>query len=180
MKEKNRIIWVFEGSAAGKEQFIHYIVKEKPAALLKRLGWDDTSITICNESIAWIGMSKKDINIKKRVALPNIILSMITKKPSVILIKGQDVDFRYDSLLLTKKLLPFANHEIIFLHTPIKIAYERWSNKPWKKFWYTKITVKVWLKYQLSKIHDLQGEFPITSLNSNDTNYNAIAFPPKL
>jgi len=180
MKEKSRVVWVFGGSASGKERFIKYINQMRPPALIKRLGWEEGILIVCNESLDWMGVKWEDENTKKREALPTIIASLITKKSSIILIKGQDIDLRNNILKKTKELLPDATHEIIFLHIPINAAFKRWKEKPWKKFWYSKYTVKHWLNYQLNQLKKIEKMFPITALDSSDDDYKKILFPPKI
>ena len=181
MKHTLNIIWIFGGSAAGKERFITYTAEKKPNALLQRLGWENKVLRVCKESLAWVALDKHDPKRTLRKKLPERITVLAKTKPDIILVKGQDDDLIERRVQATKKLLPSAQHAIIFLHVPVTVAYARWKEKQWKKrFWYSTITVRRWLSRQLKTLQKLQPEFPITALDSSNDEYKTILFPPKL
>ena len=182
MREKtNEIIWVFGGSAAGKEIFIKYIIENRPNDLIRQLGWENKKIVTCAESIEWIAQSEDDPNIQKRFRLPEVISKKNSKNvDTVILIKGQDLDLVAKRPERIKSDLPEEIHKIIYIDTDVKEVFERIKEKPW---WESSITEKVaesWINNQLALLHNLSDNFDIVTLGGNrGDNYKFIPSLPR-
>lgn len=174
------IVWVFGSSGAGKETFIKYLTNNPSEELINLLGWGSKKIEFCSESIEYVAQFYKDPLGKKREEILEGVLKLVSDN-SVILIKGQDLDFKYGRLQKLKKLLPSCKHKIIFLHADTKTLLERWKTKKWWEESYTEQTVIDWLKPQIENILKLKDEFEIIGLNSEDNNtYEITYFPPTL
>lgn len=180
---KNKIIWVFGPSAVGKETFIKYIYKNKPVELLNRLGWNNKNIIICNESLNWVVQAEDDGNESFRKNL-NLVIEKYSKNNlnSIILVKGQDLDFSNNHLKKVKESLIDDKHEIVFLFTNFEVLYDRYKNKKWWDKSMTKDVCKSWAQEQLNYLIKYQDEgFKIIALDSGgDNKYLDINFPPTL
>ncbi len=176
----NEITWVFGPSAAGKETFIKYIYNNKPVEILNRLGWENRDIIICNESIDWVVQDENDGNREFRKNLNKIIRKYSKNNSnSVILVKGQDLDFHNNHLNNVRNSLPNDKHKIIFLYTDFNVLYNRYKNKKW---WDKSMTAEVWKDWareQIDFLKSCQKEgFQIRTLNSDDhKKYLDIDFP---
>ena len=180
MKKDKQIIWIFGGSGSGKNRFTQFITKYPSHQLLTRLGWSSKKIIVSEESLLWVGKNIYDPIIKKRKELPEIISSLINMNNDIVLVKGQDYDIRELLPQKTKELLPNYTHKIIYLHTPADIAFARWNERPWKKFWYSKHTTKKFLKITIQHIQTLTNDFPVLALDSTNDEYLEINFPPSI
>lgn len=177
--KKNEIVWIYGGSAAGKETFINFIAKGKSQELIARLGWAGKKIIPCLESIEWIAQSEDDPRGPRRSKIPEVIKKLnLLNTNAVILIKGQDIDLQNNRLRETKKFLHENQHKIIYIYTDIDEVFERLKDKPWWENSFTKDMVKDWLKHQLKYLHELKNDFKVVSLNGNSGgNYREIPFP---
>lgn len=178
----NKIVWVYGPSAAGKETFIVYIEKIQPKEILKRLGFNDKKLIICKESIDWVAQSKEDPKKELRKSLANIIIEYSkVNSNSVILIKGQDIDFNNEHLITVKNALVEDSHEILYLYLDFQDLYSRYVQKPWWDNLKTKKVCLGSLKKQVKKIeaHEAKG-FRIKALDSSNKKYIDANFPPDL
>lgn len=175
----NKIIWVFGPSAVGKETFIK---NNKRLELLARLGWTNKNIIICNESIDWVAQEDNDENELRRQNLDKIIeVYSKNNSNSVILIKGQDLDFDNNTLNIVKESLPDDEHEIIFLYVDFDILYQRYMTKKWWNETMTKDVCKDWAREQINLLIQYQSNgFKIKALNAIDDKYLDANFPPVL
>jgi hypothetical protein len=178
----NKIIWIFGPSAAGKETFIKYINNNKPAKLLARLGWEGKNVVVCNESINWIVQEDNDGNDLRRQNLDKTIEEYFKNNiNSIILIKGQDLDFDNNILNKVKESLPDTEHEIIFLYVDFDILYQRYMNKKWWNKTMTESVCKDWAREQINLLIQYQNNgFKIKALDSSSNEYLDINFPPIL
>lgn len=179
----NKIIWVFGPSAAGKETFIKHIMEDRPSELLNRLGWNSFNIVPCTESIKWVVQSDDDNNEMLRKYLAKLIRKYSQEnKDSVILVKGQDLDFGDKSLEKAKEYLPQDSHEIVFLNTDFDTLYKRYKSKPWWDEFMTEDVCKSWMEEQIENLIERQkAGFNIRALNSgDDKRYEEASFPPEL
>jgi hypothetical protein len=177
----NKIIWVFGPSAVGKETFIKYVYNDKPSELIDRLGWGDRKVIICEESLAWVVQEENDGNEALRKNLDKIIQGYSASNTnSIILIKGQDLDFNSNHLNNVKKYLPDDCQEIIFLYTDFDILYNRYIRKKWWNKSMTPEVCKNWIKEQIDSLSGYQEKgFKIRALESgDDKKYLDINFPP--
>ncbi|MFZ2310884.1 MAG: hypothetical protein WAW11_05065 [Patescibacteria group bacterium] len=178
----NKIIWVFGPSAVGKETFIKYINDNKPEELLTRLGWVNKDVVICNESLDWVAHEDGDKNELLRKKLDKVIEEYSKKNTnSIILIKGQDLDFDNNTLNKVKESLQNDEHEIIFLYVDFDILYKRYVSKKWWNETMTKGVCKDWAKEQINFLvtHQNNG-FKIKALDSSSNEYLDNDFPPAL
>ncbi|MFC1686219.1 hypothetical protein ACFLZZ_04350 [Nanoarchaeota archaeon] len=176
---KSKIIWVYGGSAAGKETFIRNMEKNPPKYITNLLRWKDKKIIVSWKSINYIANERKDPKGSKREEILDEVLKLSKKENSVILIKGQDLDLERQRLGRLKEMLPSHKQEIIYLHTDSETMYNRCKRKPWwNKEWDKKGFVK-WVKYQVRMLLKLK-EFKIIALDSGDKGgYKRRTFPPK-
>jgi hypothetical protein len=178
----NKIIWVFGPSAAGKETFIKYIKNNKPAELLARLGWVNKNIIVCDESLDWVVQETNDGNKLLRKKLNKVIEEYSQNNiNSIILIKGQDLDFNNNTLNIVKESLSNDEHEIIFLYVDFDILYQRYMTKKWWDETMTRDVCKDWAKKQINLLtrHQDRG-FKIKALDSTSNEYLDTNFPPVL
>lgn len=180
MNNRKQIIWIFGGSGAGKDRFIRYLLEKRSHNLLHRFHWENKKIIACKESLLWIPMHYHDPLIEKRKSLPKIIKKLVVSDADIILVKGQDWDLRDGTLTKAMTEVHDATHSILYLHVPILTAFKRWKTKPWKRFWYSPITVRRWLRHQLKALKELSPSIPITALESSGDDYPEIDFPPEL
>jgi hypothetical protein len=178
----NKIIWVFGPSAVGKETFIKYIQDSKPVELLARLEWTNKKIIVCTESIDWVVQEDSDGNELRRQNLDKIIEDYSKNNTnSIILIKGQDLDFDNNLLNKVKESLPDDEHEIIFLYVDFDILYQRYTTKKWWNETMTRDVCKDWSKEQIGFLINHQNNgFKIKALDSTNSEYLNTNFPPVL
>ena len=178
----NKIIWVFGPSAVGKETFIKYIQDNKPNELLTRLDWIDKKIATCRESIDWVVQADNDGNELRRKNLNKIIKDYSQNNTnSLILIKGQDLDFDNNTLNITKESLPRDEHEIIYLSVDFDILYQRFVTKKWWNETMTRDLCKDWAREQIELLTQHQNNgFKIIPLDSAKNDYLNTNFPPVL
>lgn len=178
---KTEIVWVYGNSGAGKETFVKTISEKKPVDVLERFGWAGKEIIPCKESVDWVVQAEDDGNKERRMNLPAIIGKLADKPNSVILIKGQDLDFNDHRPETVKIALPLCKHKIIFMNTDLEENYERLQKKRWWKNEWTLTTIKEWAQNQIEKLKKLQREFEIVTVNGNSkNNYECSPFPPAL
>lgn len=173
------IVWVFGGSAAGKETFIRKANSGFLKELFGSLGWENKKIIISKKSIDYVAQNETDSLGPKRKEIVNEVLKLAKKDNSIILIKGQDLDLENNRLENLRDLLPSNEHIVIYLHADSRTLYARVKRKSWwKKEWSKKEYLK-WVKYQIDLLSKLKG-FKIISLNSgNRLDYGLEPFPPK-
>ena len=178
----NKIIWIFGPSAVGKETFIKHIQDSKPVELLSRLGWADKNIVVCTESLDWIVQEDDDGNNLRRQDLDKTIEEYSKNNTnSVILIKGQDLDFDNNLLNKVKELLPNDEHKIIFLYVDFDILYQRYKTKKWWNETMTREVCKDWAREQIDFLINHQNNgFKIKALDSTNSKYLDSNFPPLL
>ena len=177
------IVRVYGSSAAGKETFIRNITTNPPQKVLASLWWGGKKIFSVQESIQYIGQFENDPIVNKRSEIIEKVKSLVAQKPnSVVLIKGQDVDFTSDLLNKLRSEIPTVEHKIIFLHTTLEELLKRCRTKSWWDQWDEKAGIpwiKVWLFYQVNALQKLKG-FPIIALDSGTYAYTPIHFPPEI
>jgi hypothetical protein len=169
------IVWVFGSSGSGKETFIRSMINKPSKQLIKRLGWANRKRVVIPESLKYIANSEDDPVIKKRELILNRVKENVGED-IVILIKGQDADLELGLLNKLKKMVPKADHKIIFLHTSLGNLYKRCKKKVWWEEEHTLETLKEWLDYQIQQLEHLTG-FKIICLDSTDRNYKTLKFP---
>lgn len=181
--KKATIVWVFGGSGAGKETFIRYVVKSKPQDLLLRLGWEGRDIIACEESMEWVSQGENDPRGPKREDLLHVIPKYATEKQNeIFLVKGQDVDLKYDRPQRLKSILPDFEHKILYIHTDSEEQLNRWKkSKQWYKETYTVETAKNWLLTQLGMLAKLKDDFEIVAIHGGEgRDYEAVSLPNEL
>lgn len=169
----NKIIWVFGPSAVGKETFIKHIQDNKPVELLARLGWTDKNIITCIESLDWVAQEDNDEKAMLRKNLDKTIIEYSKNNTnSIILIKGQDLDFDNNTLNKVKEFLLDDEHEIIFLSVDFDILYQRYMTKKWWNETMTRDVCRDWAKEQISLVINHQNNgFKIKALDSATSEY---------
>ncbi len=129
---KNKIVWVFGCSASGKETFIKSMVFKKDFEIIKQLGWSAFKMIKIDESINYIKQSEDDVIGFKRVEIIDRVIEENKKnEKTIILIKGQNIDFDNHLVEILKSKLADVEHEIIFLISDIKTVFERVREKKW-------------------------------------------------
>jgi len=178
----NQVIWIFGPSAVGKETFINYIKNNQPEELLARLGWVNKNIVVCDESINWVVQGDNDENELFRKKLNKVIEKYSQDNTnSIILIKGQDLDFDNNTLNAVRESLLNDEHEIIFLYVDFDILYQRYVTKKWWNETMTRDVCKDWAKEQINLlIRHQNSSFKIKALDSSDNKYLDLNFPPVL
>lgn len=176
----NKIIWVFGPSAVGKETFINYVKNNQPTELLARLGWSNKNIITCDESTNLVVQDDNDGNELLRKNLDKIIEDCSKNNTnSIILVKGQDLDFDNNTLNIVKESLPEDEHEIIFLNVDFDILYQRYMTKKWWDETMTEEVCKEWAREQVNHLVEYQNNgFKINALDSIDDKYLNTNFPP--
>ena len=176
MKNTKEIVWIYGASGAGKETFIKYITDKPSKDIISRLGWQDKKITYIKESIDYIGQYFGDPIVEKRKVIVDKVKDAIEDN-DVVLIKGQDVDFKMNILNDLQKLFPDSIYRIIYLYPGFDNLYSRCLKKSWYKEEFTRDMFLDWAKEQLDKLNSFQ-EIEITALDSSDKNYKSISYPP--
>ena len=126
----NKIVWVFGCSASGKETFIKEVIKGNE--ITKELDWNNMKIIPINGSVEFIKQSEEDPIEFKRLELVEIAALENQQNPnSIILLKGQNYDFKHNLVGLLKEKTPNAMHMIIFLHTDLNTCFNRMKQKNW-------------------------------------------------
>lgn len=176
MKNTKEIVWIYGPSGAGKETFIKYITNNPSEDIISRLGWQDKKIGYIKESIDYIGQYFGDPIVDKRKIIVDKVKDVI-ENYDVILIKGQDVDFKMNILSDLRKIFPENIHRIIYLYPGFDNLYSRCLKKSWYKEEFTRDMFLDWAKGQLIKLKPFE-ELKITALDSSDKNYKSISYPP--
>lgn len=180
-KDKTEIVWIYGSSGAGKETFIKFLCERHSTTLLSTLSWNDKVLIPCVESIDWVAQYYKDPLGSNRKNLVDIVVNLAKNQSAVVLVKGQDLDLKYNRPQILKKKLPDCSHKIIFLHTNVTELLRRWKSKKWWENTYTEKTVREWLLPQIDRIDELKDDFEIIALDSSSlSKYPRTSFPPKL
>ncbi len=128
----NKVVWVFGCSASGKETFIKEVVSKKDIKIIEDLGWKDKNIISINESINYIKQYEEDpIGDKRIEIIDKVIEENKNNSNSIILIKGQHIDFKNNLIEMLKEKVKDVNYEVIFLFSDLKTIFERGKKKPW-------------------------------------------------
>jgi len=174
------IVWVFGSSAAGKETFIRKMLTNPSQKLIDCLGWNNKNIVCVEESLQYIGQFENDPIVEKRKQIVDNVKSIANQLDTVILIKGQDIDFKFDLLNKLRKEISNVKHKIIFLHADVGVLFDRCK----KKSWWSKEDeaegvkgVKEYLTRQINYLQNL-NDFEIIAFDSMTYNYKPIKFPP--
>jgi hypothetical protein len=173
---QTKIIWVFGGSAAGKDTLISKLASNN-LELRRHFQLENYHVAVLAESTRWIGQFTDDPVELKRKQFP-VLLESHLRPSTAILIKGQDVDLEYMTLEKVMRKYPDAHHEIIFLSLPIDETFARCQKKPW---WENGIDSKeqlqVWLNEQVEGLLRIKS-IPIRAYKSSDNSYERVPFPP--
>lgn len=182
MKTPTTIVWVYGGSAAGKETFIRALTETRPSWLLSQFGWNDHEIIPSKKSIELIAQYKGDPVGEQREELLAEVSQLAKKHPgAIILVKGQDIDLENTRQQRLKVMLPEAEHRIIYLHGEAKEHFGRWQRKSWYRPSYHEGMVQNWLKYQVGLLMPLAKEFGILAFDGGaEGKYAPISFPPEI
>ncbi|MFA5109123.1 MAG: hypothetical protein WC458_01080 [Patescibacteria group bacterium] len=172
----NQVVWVYGPSAVGKETFINYLVKEKPLELLNQLDLGCSSLSVCADSLNWIAKKSDDGNNTKRKHLDRLIENISkNNQNSVVLIKGQDFDFKYGTPIKVKHLLPLDKHRVFYLTTEFEVVYNRFVRKVWWTKDMSKNVCRKWANEQMKYLLDIERNgFEIMVINSSDIGYKIL------
>ncbi|OYV63594.1 MAG: hypothetical protein B7X03_01080 [Parcubacteria group bacterium 21-58-10] len=167
-EKRNEIVWVYGGSAAGKETFIKFISEQHPQKLLESLRWGNKQIVPCTESMEWVAQYEGDPKGPLRAEIPNVVVGLNSQNTNVvILVKGQDLDLEADRPRKLKTLLPEDRHRIIYIDTNIDEVFKRLQRKPWWEDSFTKEEAQQWLDHQHELLRGLRDEFEITAVDGS-------------
>lgn len=126
----NKIVWVFGCSASGKETFIKEALKGNK--IIDDLGWDDYKVIPINESMEFIKQSEDDlIELRRPELIDRVVEESANNSNAILLLKGQNYDFKYNLVDKLKERVPNAEHLIIFLHTDLNTCFARMKQKSW-------------------------------------------------
>jgi len=176
----NQIAWIYGPSAAGKETFINHITVKKPRELLEKLRWWRRPIIVCRESLDWVVQAVGDGNEQKRKGLVEIIKRYDREHSgTIILVKGQDLDFENRTHIDLKDALPKAEHNIIYLITSLEEMFERLRIKPWWTEDITPLDCYQWARSQTKLVLKAKSVgFEVTTLDSSENlDYPLLTFP---
>lgn len=170
----NKIIWVFGCSAAGKETFIRAI--ENNQVDITEFGFEKKDVFVVEESIEYIKQYDDDPIGDKREEIVDICNNLNKKLTNkYIFIKGQNIDLDKN---LVNKLYEVSkiDTEIIFLHSDIKVIFERVK----RKNWFTKEDndIEIWYSHMVRTANKVlkNKSFKITSIDSENS-YKVTKFP---
>lgn len=171
---KKEVVWIYGTSASGKGTFIKKMMSGESPEVVGKLGWKNKTIAASGESLRHIGQFYADPVIQLRERILTEVPSLI-KNHEVVLVKGQDVDFKTERPQRLKELLPFATHRIIFISTALDELAERLVAKPW---WDTRHNPIKWaqdeIRDQTQRMKKVADQFDIIALNgSKNQNYKA-------
>ncbi len=128
----NKVVWVFGCSAAGKSTFIKRMVTKDDVNLLTELGWINHHILAIQESIDYIKQSENDPIGDRRVEIIDRVIEENNRNNNTImLIKGQNVDFDNNLVGRLIERLPNIDYEVIFLFSDLETIFERGKKKEW-------------------------------------------------
>ncbi len=152
------------------------LLKIRPE-LIKQLGWQDKEIVVINESINYIKQSEDDsIGDKRLEIIDRVIEENKSRFNSIILIKGQNIDFDNDLVNRLKSRLPNVEYEIIFLFSDLDTIFERAKKKAWfteednnKDEWYNHLV-------DSAKIIDKAEDIKVISIDSTK-GFKTSSFP---
>lgn len=161
-----KIVWVFGGSAAGKQTFIRRIITERPPDILSALGWHGGTIGACIPSLAWIAHYQGDMVATRRSRLPLVVRDM-AEMYDVVLVKGQDWDLKRRLPQKIKQLLPHAEHSVVFIDIDLDEMYRRIVRKKWWDSRTRRAEEEGWLEEQIDFLNELAASFAITTINGN-------------
>lgn len=125
---KKEIVWIFGQSAAGKQTFIHEVLRSP--RLCQQFGWDHIRTTLSKASIDYIGQYEGDPIRQKRSVIENEVVAAL-KNNDVALIKWQYEDSQTRRIQSLKDKLPDVRHRIIVLALPKDEYMKRLRSKPW-------------------------------------------------
>ncbi len=169
-------IWVFGGSAAGKDTFIKAIVNDGSHQMRIQLSLKNT-IAVCKESLDIVGI-KCTTDSDRLVIIPSAL--ELCGADTSVLIKWQFIDSRNGSILALKEKAPPATHRIFCLIADPKIVYERWQKRPSTKInWKEQPPDAPALEqtYVLEEVKKLAKDFPVTFIDSTTLQYREISAP---
>ncbi len=163
---KLEIVWVYGGSGAGKETFIHQVYSNSPE-LLREFGWEHKHIGVCNESLQWVARFPGDtIAEQKRPELAKL-LPLVAQDYEVVLVKGQDIDLALGTPLKVKQRIPQATHTIIFIDVAPNELFQRVIHKPWWSGVLKRAEEEGWLEEQIDRLQDIRSQFNFVTINGN-------------
>lgn len=172
----NEIYWVFGSSASGKETFV-LNASNNNSEIIELMKWNNKKIIPIMESINYIKQYNDDPIGDKRVEIvKSVMFEVNSNNNSIILIKGQNVDFRTNLVGMLKKKLPEVKQSIIFLHTDLIVNYQRAKKKPWFKKYENDINS--WRVHQKNSANYVKNiiDFEIISIDTT-SGYKLTKFP---
>lgn len=170
----NKIYLVFGCSATGKETFI-LNAKKNNNEIIDIMNWNVDKIEIIQESIDYIKQYSDDPIGDKRVEIIERI-GNIPNENKIILIKGQNIDFKSGIIEKIKEKYSAYPQEIIFLVSDVKTIFARGKKKSW--FTESDNNIDDWSEHQhktAAHVKDLK-EYNITTIDTTN-GYKLVEFP---